>query len=124
MKELNQLKEMLDNMQRRRLGVQKQIAEFKVLQGEIAGLYARAESDPLALSKLQKLDAVMNGGERKLHQPVIEKVAEAKKVFTQLGRQIKQLLPEQQESIDVAPQPEKVVATRAPIAKKHRRSFV
>lgn len=59
MNELNQLKAMIDTLQRRRLGVGKQIAEFQVLQAEIAALYARADSCPDAIQKLKQLNGVL-----------------------------------------------------------------
>ncbi|CAI1196731.1 hypothetical protein [Serratia quinivorans] len=120
MSELNQLKTMIDTLQRRRLGVKKQIEEFKGLQTEIAALCARANSDPEAARKLQKLNAVMDASSG-APQRMTEKVAQVKKSFEQLGRQLRQLAPEPVE--DARPAVVGVKAASGP-AKKHRRSFV
>lgn len=120
MSELNQLKTMIDTLQRRRLGVKKQIEEFKGLQMEIAALCAKANSDPEAARKLQKLNAVMDASNG-APQRMTEKVAQVKKSFEQLGRQLRQLAPEHADETSPA-----VVGVKAANsqAKKHRRSFV
>jgi phage-related protein len=119
MSELNQLKTMIDTLQRRRLGVSKQIEEFKVLQTEIAALYARANSDPQAVRKLQKLNTVMNASNG-VPQQMTEKVVQMKKSFEQLGRQLRQLAPER--ANDARPVAAVTKAASGPV-KKHRRSF-
>ncbi|WP_337064601.1 hypothetical protein [Rouxiella badensis] len=135
-KQMEELKGMIDALQRRRLGFKKQIEEFKSLQGEIGQIYQNADSCPIAMSKLKKLSDVMTKGDKPLHQPMVEKVAVVKKTFDELGRQLKQLIPEEKVGVSAA---KKSAASslnaevkaetaaekpaRAPIAKKHRRSF-
>jgi hypothetical protein len=126
MNEMDQLKNMLDVMQLRRMSVEKQIADFKKLQGEIAQLYARADTDPDAMKKVQKLDAVMQGEGKAMFESVVAKAPVVSKTFDRLGRQLKQLMPDDvkvPENVVKEKATEAKVAVRAPIAKKHRRSF-
>ncbi|WNN43881.1 MULTISPECIES: hypothetical protein [Winslowiella] len=125
MQDLNQLKTMIDTLQMRRVGFKKQIDEFKKLQEEIAQLHARAPNDPDAQRKLKKLDGVLKGD--RVPKQMAEKVASMQKTFEQLGKQLKQLVPDQ----PVQPgQTTAVVAAAAnapakPVmAKKHRRAFI
>jgi len=131
-KQMEELKSMIDALQRRRLGFKKQIEEFKSLQGEIGKIYDNADRCPIAMNKLQKLSDVMTKGEKPLHQPVVDKVAVVRKTFDELGRQLKQLIPDEKVGVKKASQAsvaEKATVAeaekpvRAVIAKKHRRSF-
>ncbi|KQN46461.1 hypothetical protein ASE93_14420 [Serratia sp. Leaf50] len=131
-KQMEELKSMIDALQRRRLGFKKQIEEFKNLQGEIGQIYQNADSCPIAMSKLQKLSDVMTKGEQPLHQPVVDKVAVVRKTFDELGRQLKQLIPDEKVGVkkanpanvaEKATVAEAEKPVRAVIAKKHRRSF-
>ncbi|AAQ60251.1 hypothetical protein [Chromobacterium violaceum] len=121
MNEMTQLKSMIDGLKKRRMGFKKQLDDFKALQGEIAALEARAESDPVARGKLQKLEAMMKSGGEQLHQQIVSKVAMAEKTFSQLGKQLKQLAPEDDAKASAMAEPVKAAPV---LAKKHRRSFV
>ncbi|MDM5065373.1 hypothetical protein OB934_21620 [Aeromonas salmonicida] len=122
MDELNQLKTMIDTLQRRRLGVGKQIAEFKVLQTEIAALYAKADSCPDAMQKLKKLHCVL-GASSGIPQQMTEKVVQMKKSFEQLGRQLRQLAPEPDDAARPAAAASNTASASGGRLKKHRRSF-
>ncbi|AUH50670.1 hypothetical protein CXB49_07570 [Chromobacterium sp. ATCC 53434] len=121
MNEMTQLKSMIDGLKKRRVGFKKQLDEFKALQGEIASLEVRAESDPVARGKLKKLEAMMKSGGEQLHQQIVSKVAKVEKTFSQLGKQLKQLAPDGEAKAGVTAEPVKAAPV---LAKKHRRSFV
>lgn len=119
MNELVELKSLIDSLQRRRAGFKNQLAEFKILQQEIAVLQQNSGSDPVARSKLQKLDLVMKSGGQQLHQQIISNVAKAEKTFANLGKQLKQLAPDEGKSALSGAVPAKPV-----VVKKLRRAFV
>nr|ELR5254934.1 hypothetical protein [Providencia rettgeri] len=89
MQQLDQFQSMLNELQRCRINVKKQINEFKVLQNEISELHKKADKDPIALRKLAKFNDVMQsdiGAEK-----IIKKSEEVKLIFNQLSKQFKQL---------------------------------
>ncbi|KOC87766.1 hypothetical protein [Winslowiella iniecta] len=126
MQDLNQLKTMIDTLQMRRVGFKKQIDEFKKLQEEIAQLHSRAATDPDAQRKLKNLDGVLKGD--RVPKQMADKAAMMKKTFEQLGKQLKQLVPDQVAQPGQTTAAAVVPVVEAPVkpvmAKKHRRAFI
>lgn len=117
MSDLNQLKTMIDNLQRRQFTVKKQVETFEVLLEQITVLQERAPQDPDAVRKLTKLNEVLTGNN--YHTLITTKVAQLKKSFDELGKQLSQLA-----SGDTTMSSPKALPVRANVPKKRCRAFV
>lgn len=118
MSDLQQLKQMIDTLQRRQFTVKKQVDTFNGLLAEVAALQARADTDPEAVRKLTRLNQTLTSAERS-PAVIAAKVAQLKKTFDELGKQLTQLASgEERAAAKIA------VPGRPTLAKKHQRAFI
>ncbi|WP_369309385.1 hypothetical protein [Providencia rettgeri] len=117
MNTLIQFKNMINELQRCRMNVKKQIDEFNLLQNEIKELHDKANQDPDALHKLTKFNNVINSEDTK---KIIKQSEEVKHVFNQLKKQFAQLSVDNIEEKNA----NLILEKKKNITKKQYRNFV
>ncbi|AOJ71473.1 MULTISPECIES: hypothetical protein [Burkholderia] len=116
MQGLEQLKDAMTDLHRRKEAMREQMQAFEALQDEIAALRARAARDPDARRKLQRLDDLMKHGGQGLAERMTEQAGKTEQCLKRLGDEIAQL------ALAAAPQPEASRERRTP--RKFARAFV
>ncbi|MDN7673341.1 hypothetical protein QZM22_12620 [Burkholderia oklahomensis] len=91
MQGLEQLKDAMTDLRRRKEAMREQMQAFGALQDEIAALRARAAHDPDARRKLQRLDDLMRHGGQGLTDRMNEQAGKAERCLKALGDEIAQL---------------------------------
>ncbi|AOJ04764.1 MULTISPECIES: hypothetical protein [Burkholderia] len=91
MQELEQLKDAMTDLRRRKEAMREQMQAFQALQDEVAALRARAAHDPDARRKLRRLDDLMQHGGQGLADRMNEQAGKAERCLKRLGDEVAQL---------------------------------
>lgn len=119
MEQLEQFKHAIAELHRHESALKKQAREYEALLREIERLRERAERDPDARRKLEKLDETMNSGGRQLQEQIARRAAKLDAVCRHIGGEVNPASPSSDGKLVKGKQSSK---TAAP--KKAIRSFV
>ncbi|RXV65302.1 hypothetical protein D1006_34875 [Burkholderia stabilis] len=113
MKAVDQLKNAMSDLQRRRSTLRKGVAMFDALQCEIVNLRQRSHADGDARRKLERLDALMKNGGQDLVERIVRQAGQAERCMKKIGED---LLP--------VTEPAKAAPRETQQGAKFRRTFV
>ena len=113
MKAVEQLKNAIADLQRRRSTLQREMAMFDALQCEIVHLRQRSHADGDARRKLERLDALMKNGGQELVDRLVRQAGQAERCMKKIGEELKPLAA-----------PDKAAPREAQQVSKFRRAFV
>ncbi|KVX77020.1 hypothetical protein [Burkholderia ubonensis] len=91
MKTLEQLKDAMVDLQRRRAALQQEMNAFDALQREIADLRQRSPADGNARRKLERLDVLMKNGGQHLVDQVVSQAGKAERCMQKIDEEFQKL---------------------------------
>ncbi len=112
MKELEELKAVMGDLQRRRAALNEQAQEFQTLQNEITELRQRARYDQDAAKKIRRLDDTMKNGGASMTEKIFERVGKTEQCLQKVSDEFKTLAADVPQPLEVKPQRQAVSMKR------------